>query len=138
MSGVQRAQPRPYAAKNSGTHIDAKRPRFTVVHIAGAGFIVLDPEGVKRSEPVEQKHVAQAHLQFRGIEMRVPRTDRTVLVVEHPHHLHGEVADVAHPRVDVRTAHRARRRGLEIAEVRLLAGPGMVLRDVQPGSTRHD
>lgn len=44
-----------------GTQVDAKRPKFTVLHIAGAGWIVVDPMGAKRSEPVEQKHVAQAH-----------------------------------------------------------------------------
>jgi DnaJ-class molecular chaperone len=57
-SGVRKARPGP--SGGGGTQIDAKRPRFTVIHIAGAGFIVLGPDGVKRSEPVEQKHLAQA------------------------------------------------------------------------------
>jgi len=60
VSGMQRAQARPFAANNSGTHVDARRPKYTVLHVAGAGFIVLNPEGVKCSAPVDSKHVAQA------------------------------------------------------------------------------
>lgn len=61
MSGMQRAQARPYATKPQGTRVDCKRPVFTLLHVAGAGWIVLDPEGVKRSAPVDSKAVAQAH-----------------------------------------------------------------------------
>lgn len=60
MSGMQRAQARPYAANNSGTLVDCRRPKYSVLHVAGAGWIVLDPEGVKCGGPVMHKVSAQA------------------------------------------------------------------------------
>jgi hypothetical protein len=53
-----------------------------------------------------------------------------VVVVEHTHEFDREVPDVAHPGVDVGAADRAGRRGLEVAEIRLFAGTGVMLRDV--------
>lgn len=32
-----------------GTQFDLNRPKYTVLHVAGAGWIVLDPEGAKCS-----------------------------------------------------------------------------------------
>jgi hypothetical protein len=57
--------------------------------------------------------------------------------VEDAHQIDREVADVAHSGIDVRAGHRARGRGLEVAEIRLLAGPGVGLRGVQARATRH-
>jgi hypothetical protein len=76
--------------------------------------------------------VAQADLQLGRVEVRMPGPDRAVLVVEHAHHLDREVPDVAHSRVDVGAADRAGGRGLEVAEIRLFAGTGVMLRNVQP------
>jgi hypothetical protein len=53
-----------------------------------------------------------------------------VLVVEDAHEFDREVPDVAHARVDVGAADRAGRRGLEVAEIRLFAGTGVMLRYV--------
>ena len=36
-----------------------------------------------------QQHVPQADLQFSGFQMRVPRSHRAVLIVEHAHQLRG-------------------------------------------------
>ena len=82
-------------------------------------------------EDAREQHVPQTDLQVVHFEVRVPRADRHVAVVEHAHQVDREIADVAHARVDVGPRHRTRGRGLEIAEVRLLAGPRVVLRDVQ-------
>jgi len=75
--------------------------------------------------------VTQADLQVRRVEVGVPGTDRTMLVVEHPYEIDREVADVPDPCVDVRTSDGTGRRDLEVAEIRLLAGPGVVLWYVQ-------
>jgi hypothetical protein len=53
-----------------------------------------------------------------------------VIVVQHAHQFDREMSDVAHSRVDVGAADRAGRRGLEVAEVRLFAGTGVMLRYV--------
>ena len=57
--------------------------------------------------------------------------DRAVVVVEHAHQFDGQVADVAHARVDVGPRDGAGRRGLEVAEIGLFAGAGVGVRDVQ-------
>jgi hypothetical protein len=56
---------RPYAGEGGlrgkrGFGIDLNRPKYTVLHVAGAGWIVLDPQGVKCSPPVDSRHTAQA------------------------------------------------------------------------------
>lgn len=43
-----------------GTLFDLKRPKYSVLHVAGAGWIVLDPEGAKCRPPTDSKVVAQA------------------------------------------------------------------------------
>jgi hypothetical protein len=45
-----------------------------------------------------------------------------MVVAEHAHELHGEVADVAYPGVDVRAADGTGRGGFQIAEIRFFAG----------------
>jgi hypothetical protein len=76
--------------------------------------------------------VAQPDLQFGRVEVRVPRAHCAMLVVEHAHEFHGKMADVTHARIDVGPADGAGRRDLEVTEIRLLAGPGVMLRYVQP------
>jgi hypothetical protein len=83
------------------------------------------------SRGLSAMHVAEAHLQLGRVEVRVPGAHGAVLVVENPHQLDREVPDVTHARVDVRAADLAGRRGLEVAEIRLLAGAGVMLRYVQ-------
>jgi hypothetical protein len=77
--------------------------------------------------------VAQADLQFAGIEVRVPRADGLVRIVEHAHQVEGQRRDVAHGGGHLRPRHRARGRERNIAEVRLVAGPRRRMRHVQAG-----
>jgi hypothetical protein len=114
MSGMQRAQARPYAANNSGTRVDCRRPVFTVLHVAGAGWIVLDREGVKCSAPVDSKHVAQARrdrLQA-DADRRAKRGARPCMccgAVFESQGIHNRLCGMCGRRQDpMGTAHRAR------------------------------
>ena len=80
-------------------------------------------------EQTRQQHVPQAHLQFLGLEVRIPGTYGTVIIAQHPHHLHRQVLDVAHTRLHVGTVDRSGRGDLNIAEVRLLARAGPEARE---------
>jgi hypothetical protein len=54
-----------------------------------------------------------------------------MVVVEDAHEIDGQVADVAHARVDVGTPYGTGRRRLQIAEIGLVAGSRMGSRGVQ-------
>jgi Lrp/AsnC family transcriptional regulator len=81
--------------------------------------------------------VPQADLQVLHFEVRVPRADGDVAIVEHAHHVDGEVADVAHARIDVGPRDGAGRRSLEVTEIRFFARARVRVRDVQAGSSGH-
>src|SRR5688572_1026052 len=83
-----------------------------------------------------QHHVAQAELELRRREVRIPRPDGAVIVAEHADQPFREIFGLRERRVRVRALHGTRGRQLQIAEVRLLAGAGRDLRDVQSGSNR--
>jgi hypothetical protein len=79
----------------------------------------------------------QAHLQLGCVQMRVPRTDRSMIVTEDAHEIDRQVAYVAHACVDVRPGDGAGRRGLEVGEIGFFAGAGMRFWRVQSGSSGH-
>ena len=83
-----------------------------------------------------QHHVAQAELEVRRREMRVPRPNGAMIVAEHPHQPVRKIFGFRERRARVWPLHRTRGRQLQIAEVRLLAGAGRDLRNVQSGSNR--
>jgi len=69
-----------------------------------------------------QQHVAQADLQFRGIEVRMPRPHRIAGIVEYAHQIERQSTDVARTCIHVRSSHCAGGRELHIAEIG--ASPG--------------
>ncbi len=75
-------------------------------------------------EQPRQQHVAQPDLQFRGIQMRVPRPHGFAAIVEDAHQIERQRADVARSGVDVGSCHGARRGELHITEVGSFARPG--------------
>ena len=91
---------------------------------------------MRSSNMPRQQHVAQAELQVRRREMRIPRPDGAMIVAEHAHHLVREGFGLRQRRGRVGPRHRAGRRELHVAEVRLLARAGGRSRNVQSGSDR--
>ncbi len=82
-------------------------------------------------EQAGQQHVAQADLQFRRIEMRMPRAHRVAVIVEHAHQIERQRAYVPRARIDVGPRHGAGGRELHVAEIRGFAGPGRRTRQMQ-------
>jgi hypothetical protein len=82
-------------------------------------------------EYARQQHVAQRDLQLGRLQVRMPRPDGAVLVVEHAHEAFREVADLAGGCADVRARDLARGRELQIAEIGRIAGTRRRLRHVQ-------
>ena len=76
-------------------------------------------------EEARQQHVAQADLQLRRLEVRIPGTDRAVILAQHAHHLDRQVLDLARRRGDVGRGTAPGGRDLHVAEIGLLprAGP---------------
>ena len=79
-------------------------------------------------EQPRQQHMPQAHLQFGGFEVRVPRTHRPVFVVEHTHHLRGQVHGGRRHRIEASARVGPRDstggRKTQVTEVGRLPGPG--------------
>ena len=106
------------ASSPVGAHVEGNLPgALDALHA-----VVEDPR---------QQHVAQRDLQVRGFEVRMPRPDRAMLLVEHAHEALGEIADLARGAAGVRARDLARGRKLEIAEIGRVAGTRGRFRHVQ-------
>jgi hypothetical protein len=78
-----------------------------------------------------QEHPAQRDLQFSGVKVGVPRALCLVIIVEDSHEAGTQVFNVTGPRVDRRFVDAARRRKVEVTEVRFFTRAGGWVRDMQ-------
>lgn len=92
-------------------------------------------------EQAREQHVPQPHLQFRRLQVRIPRTHRAVVIVQHAYQLRGQFHGGRHhainPPAGVGSLDGARGREPQIAEVGRLPGPGGWVRDMETGRARH-
>jgi len=104
--------------------------------IEGDAPLPLDLLHAVVEQPGEQ-HVAQGHLQLGRLQVRIPGSDRPVLIIQDAHHLQSKVLDVAHRGGDVRAVHRACRGYLHVAEIRFLPRPCRRGRNMQARPWGH-
>ena len=102
---VGRKQHVPGRKRHAGRHRHRLLARG--LDVKGDAPLALDLLHPVVEQPHEQ-HVPQTHLQLLGLQVRVPRADRAVILVQDAHHLHRQVLDVARRGLDVRTLHGAR------------------------------
>jgi hypothetical protein len=100
------------------------------LYIEGDPALPLDPLHPVIEQPRAQ-HVTKAYLQFLGFDMRVPRTAGRAIIVEHTNHAKGQVLDVPHPGIRVRSGCCADFRNVQIAEIGFVARSRRRMRDMQ-------
>ncbi len=105
-------------------------------HVEGNSSLALRALHALVEQPCE-KHVPQTNLQLLRIQVRVPRTDCTLLVIEHAHHVHRQRLDVAGSHSDVRPRNSPGGGDPDVAEIRPIAGPRRRMRNVQARGFGH-
>ena len=71
-----------------------------------------------------EQHVPKAHLHLLRVEVRMPGPDGLVVVVQHPHQLHGEGAQLPDLGTHFGPGHRPGGREMDIAEIGFFARAG--------------
>ena len=84
-----------------------------------------------------EQHVPKAHLQFLRVEVRMPRTDGFVVVVQNPHQLDRQRAQVANFGTDLRPGYRSGGGQMDVAEIGFFARPGGRFGQVQARTLVH-
>src|SRR5690606_25074262 len=100
------------------------------LHVETGLALPLRPKQSLIEHPCQQ-HGAQARQQRLRRNLRRPRPDRRAAIIEHPDQLERQLPHRVVIGQRLRARYEARWRNMDMAEVRLVAGPGRRRRDMQ-------